>query len=70
MGARLAENGAFYIYTVFVLVYGTQQVGMDRQTILNGVLVARRMRARRHPASSARCRIGWDDGRCICSARR
>ena len=30
MGARLAENGAFYIYTVFVLVYGTQKVGIDR----------------------------------------
>jgi metabolite-proton symporter len=40
MGARLAENGAFYIYTVFVLVYGTQKVGLDRQTILNGVLIA------------------------------
>jgi metabolite-proton symporter len=39
MGARLAENGAFYIYTVFVLVYGTQKVGIDRQTILNGVLI-------------------------------
>jgi MFS transporter, MHS family, shikimate and dehydroshikimate transport protein len=40
MGARFAENGAFYIYTVFVLVYGTQKAGIDRQTILNGVLVA------------------------------
>jgi MFS transporter, MHS family, shikimate and dehydroshikimate transport protein len=40
MGARLAENGAFYIYTVFVLAYGTQKVGMDRQTILTGVLIA------------------------------
>jgi metabolite-proton symporter len=40
MGARLAENGAFYIYTVFVLVYGTQKVGIDRQTVLNGILVA------------------------------
>jgi MHS family shikimate/dehydroshikimate transporter-like MFS transporter len=40
MGARLAENGAFYIYTVFVLVYGTQKVGIPRQTILNGVLIA------------------------------
>ena len=40
MGARLAENGAFYIYTVFVLVYGTQKVGLDRQTVLNGVLIA------------------------------
>ena len=40
MGARLAENGAFYIYTVFVLVYGTQKVGIDRQTVLNGILIA------------------------------
>ena len=40
MGARLAENGAFYIYTVFVLVYGTEKVKLDRQTVLNGVLIA------------------------------
>ena len=40
MGARLADNGAFYVYTVFVLVYGTQKVGIDRQTILNGILIA------------------------------
>jgi MFS family permease len=40
MGARLAENGAFYIYTVFVLVYGTQKVGLPRQTVLNGILIA------------------------------
>jgi MHS family shikimate/dehydroshikimate transporter-like MFS transporter len=40
MGARLAENGAFYIYTVFVLVYGTQKVGIARETVLNGILIA------------------------------
>jgi MHS family shikimate/dehydroshikimate transporter-like MFS transporter len=40
IGARLGENGPFYIYTVFVLVYGTQKVGLDRQTVLNGVLIA------------------------------
>jgi metabolite-proton symporter len=40
MGARVAENGAFYIYTVFSLVYGTQKVGLARQTVLNGILVA------------------------------
>jgi len=40
MAARLAENGSFYIYTVFVLVYGTQKVGIDRRTILNGVVIA------------------------------
>src|SRR5687768_3962200 len=40
IGARFAENGAFYVYTVFSLVYGTQRVGVDRQTVLNGILVA------------------------------
>ena len=40
MGARLAENGAFYIYTVFVLIYGTEHVGMDRNIILTGIMVA------------------------------
>ncbi|HUE38041.1 MAG TPA: MFS transporter [Candidatus Binatia bacterium] len=40
IGARLAENGSFYVYTVFVLVYGTQRVGIDRQTVLNGIVIA------------------------------
>jgi metabolite-proton symporter len=40
MGARVAENGAFYIYTVFVLVYGTQKAGLARQDVLNGILMA------------------------------
>jgi metabolite-proton symporter len=39
IGARLAENGGFYIYTVFVLVYATQKVGLDRQSVLTGVLL-------------------------------
>jgi metabolite-proton symporter len=39
-GARVAENGSFYIYSAFVLVYGTQQVGLPRQTILTGILIA------------------------------
>jgi MHS family shikimate/dehydroshikimate transporter-like MFS transporter len=39
MGARFAENGAFYIYSAFVLVYGTQQVKMDRSVVLNGILI-------------------------------
>ena len=33
-------RSAFYIYSVFVLVYGTQKVGLDRQTVLNGLLFA------------------------------
>jgi MFS family permease len=40
MGARIAENGAFYIYTVFVLVYATQRAGVARQDVLNGILLA------------------------------
>jgi MFS family permease len=40
MGARLAENGSFYIYTVFLLVYGTQKVGLSREMVLDAVLVA------------------------------
>lgn len=39
MGMRIVENGAFYIYSVFVLLYATQQVHMDRQIVLNGVLL-------------------------------
>ena len=39
MGARFAENGVFYVYSVFVLTYATQQVGMDRQVVLEGILI-------------------------------
>jgi MFS transporter, MHS family, shikimate and dehydroshikimate transport protein len=39
MGARFAENGAFYIYSAFVLVYGTQHVKMDRSVVLNAILL-------------------------------
>ena len=40
MGARMAENGAFYIYSVFALVYATQHAHMSRQVVLNGISVA------------------------------
>jgi metabolite-proton symporter len=39
MGTRIAENGAFYVYSVFVLVYATEHVGMDRTTVLSGVML-------------------------------
>jgi MHS family shikimate/dehydroshikimate transporter-like MFS transporter len=39
MGLRIVENGAFYVYSVFVLLYATSQVKMDRQMVLNGVLL-------------------------------
>ncbi len=40
MGARLAENGAFYLYTVFVLVYAAQHVHMDSSLVLEGLILA------------------------------
>ena len=50
MGARFAENGGFYIYSVFVLVYATQQREVrPQQTVLYGDPVRRRSRAAGHP---------------------
>jgi metabolite-proton symporter len=38
MGARVAENGAFYLYTVFILTYATQpQIGFSRSPVLNAI---------------------------------
>ncbi|TCP55049.1 metabolite-proton symporter [Tamaricihabitans halophyticus] len=39
MGARVAENGASYVFLVFALAYGAQ-IGMDRNTVLLGVVIA------------------------------
>ena len=40
MGARMAENGCFYIFTVFVLSYATAELAVSRTSILNVVLIA------------------------------
>ncbi len=40
MGMRVAENGLFYVYTVFVLSYGPSALGVSRQTMLWGVTLA------------------------------
>jgi metabolite-proton symporter len=40
MGMRFAENGSFYIFTVFVLTYATSQLQVPRASVLNGVLLA------------------------------
>jgi MHS family shikimate/dehydroshikimate transporter-like MFS transporter len=39
-GARCAENGAFYIYSAFMLVYATQHSHISRDTALNGIMIA------------------------------
>ncbi len=39
-GARFAENGIFYVYTVFVLAYATAQLQVPASIALTGVLIA------------------------------
>ena len=39
-GARCAENGAFYIYSAFMLVYATQHVHISRDIPLTGIMIA------------------------------
>ncbi len=39
MGARFAENAAFYVFTVFVLSYATTRLGTTKTDVLNGVLI-------------------------------
>jgi MFS transporter, MHS family, shikimate and dehydroshikimate transport protein len=40
MGMRVAENGCFYILTVFVLAYGENELGLAKGTMLTGVIIA------------------------------
>ncbi len=40
IGMRFAENGTFYIFTVFVLSYGESQLNLPRNTMLFGVIMA------------------------------
>ena len=41
MGARIADNATFYLYTVFILAYGVlPQVGFTRISLLNAISIA------------------------------
>jgi MHS family shikimate/dehydroshikimate transporter-like MFS transporter len=40
MGMRVAENGCFYILTVFVLAYGEDELGLSEGTMITGVIIA------------------------------
>ena len=40
MGMRIAENGTFYVITVFVLAYGEEALGLGKNTMLTGVIIA------------------------------
>ena len=40
MGARFAENASFYIFTVFIYTYAEDHLQLERQIILNAILIA------------------------------
>jgi len=40
IGARMAENGGFYVFSVFVLTYATSNLGLPRTVTLNCLLIA------------------------------
>jgi MHS family shikimate/dehydroshikimate transporter-like MFS transporter len=40
MGMRIAENGTFYVLTVFVLAYGEEALKLEKNTMLTGVIIA------------------------------
>ncbi|MBI3865395.1 MAG: MHS family MFS transporter [Planctomycetia bacterium] len=40
MGARFAENGSYYVFTVVVLTYARDYLHMPDSSVLNGVLMA------------------------------
>jgi MFS transporter, MHS family, shikimate and dehydroshikimate transport protein len=40
MGARMAENGGFYVFSVFVLTYATVNLKLPRTATLNCLLIA------------------------------
>jgi MFS transporter, MHS family, shikimate and dehydroshikimate transport protein len=39
-GARVGENALFYLFTVFILEYGTDELGFERNEILVAVIVS------------------------------
>src|SRR5215212_7094988 len=40
IGVRVASDGGFYVFTVFILDYATRTLGLPRPTILLGVMLA------------------------------
>jgi MFS transporter, MHS family, shikimate and dehydroshikimate transport protein len=50
MGARFAENASFYIFSVFVLSYATEQLQLPRNIVLTGVWIAAAVQVAAIPA--------------------
>ncbi len=53
IGARLAENISYYVFTAFALSYATQQLGIPRGTALNAALIASAVHFAAIPAMGA-----------------
>ncbi len=53
MGLRVAENGSFYVFTVFVLDYVSRQLGLPSTTVLLGVMIAAALELAMIPAFGA-----------------
>jgi len=39
-GARFVEQAPFYLFTVFVITYGVEKIGMSRALVLNSITIA------------------------------
>ncbi len=53
VGVRVASDGGFYVFTVFILDYATRTLGLPRPTILLGVMLASAIELFTLPASGA-----------------
>src|SRR5215211_4895120 len=53
IGVRVASDGGFYVFTVFILDYATRTLGLPRPTILLGVMLASAIELFTLPASGA-----------------
>ena len=68
MGMRVAENGIFYVYTVFFLAYGEDTLKVSEETMLIGVIIVASSGSSRSRSTGA-CRTGSDASRCTWPAR-
>src|SRR5437763_1165663 len=48
---RLAEQAPFYLFITFVLAYGTEQLGLQRDDLLNDTLIAAAVLATTHSST-------------------
>jgi MFS family permease len=69
MGMRIAENGVFYVFTVFSLTYGAQVLKVPAPRCWSACCSPPRSGCSPCP-TSAGCRTGWAGDRCTSAARR